>query len=379
MKDNRNEILARLLIDYSVKLQAGEILYLEIKGKETLELAKQVIRIATEKGAVPFWYYNDESLLRQWIHSANDNQFKKQAELHLELMKRADAYIGLRGSDNPFDLADIDSKQMDKQKTLFYKPVHLEERVKRTKWVVLRYPNNAMAQLAETSQESFEDFYYEVCCADYAKMSKAQDKLKALIEATDKVRLKAPGTDLTFSIKGIPCVKCDGTRNIPDGEVYTAPVRESVNGTIRYNTPSLYEGVVYNGISLTFDNGKIVKATADSNVEKLNKILDTDEGARYVGEFAIGVNPFILHPMKDTLFDEKIAGSFHFTPGQCYDEAPNGNQSAIHWDLVLIQRPDYGGGEIWFDDKLIRKDGVFTDLELEKSFSAENLRSRELE
>ena len=378
MKDKRNEILARLLIEYSVELKAGEILYLEIKGKEALELGKQVIRIATEKRAVPFWYYNDESLLRQWIHSADDNQFKKQAELHLELMKRADAYIGLRGSDNPFDLADIDSKQMDKQKTLFYKPVHLEERVKRTKWVVLRYPNNAMAQLAETSQESFEDFYYEVCCADYAKMSKAQDKLKALMEATDKVRLKAPGTDLTFSIKGIPCVKCDGTRNIPDGEVYTAPVRESVNGTISYNTPSLYEGVVYNGISLTFENGKIVKATADSNVEKLNEILDTDEGARYVGEFAIGVNPFILHPMKDTLFDEKIAGSFHFTPGQCYDEAPNGNQSAIHWDLVLIQRPDYGGGEIWFDDKLVRKDGVFTDPELEKSFSAENLRSSEL-
>jgi len=378
MKDKRNEVLARLLIEYSVRLKGGEILYLEIKGKETLELAKQVIRIATEKGAVPFWYYNDESLLRQWIHSADDDQFKKQAELHLELMKRADAYIGLRGSDNPFDLADIDSKQMDKQKTLFYKPVHLEERVKRTKWVVLRYPNNAMAQLAETSQESFEDFYYEVCCADYAKMSKAQDKLKALMEAADKVRLKAPGTDLTFSIKGIPCVKCDGTRNIPDGEVYTAPVRESVNGTIKYNTPSLYEGVVYNGISLTFENGKIVKATADSNLEKLNGILDTDEGARYVGEFAIGVNPFILRPMKDTLFDEKIAGSFHFTPGQCYDEAPNGNQSAIHWDLVLIQRPDYGGGEMWFDDKLIRKDGVFTDPELEKAFSAENLRSSEL-
>jgi aminopeptidase len=355
------------------------MLYLEIKGKDTLELAKQVIRIATETGAVPFWYYNDESLLRQWIGGAGDDQFKKQAELHLELMTRADAYIGLRGSDNPFDLADIDTKQMEKQKTLFYKPVHLEERVKRTKWVVLRYPNNAMAQLAETSQEKFEDFYFEVCCADYAKMSKAQDKLKALMKATDRVRIKGPGTDLTFSIKGIPCVKCDGTRNIPDGEVLTAPVRDSVNGTITYNTPSLYEGTVYNGISLTFDSGKIVKATAAGNEKKLNKILDTDEGARYVGEFAIGVNPFILHPMKDTLFDEKIAGSFHFTPGQCYDEAPNGNQSAIHWDLVQIQRPDYGGGEMWFDDKLVRKDGVFTDPELEKELSAENLRSSKLD
>jgi aminopeptidase len=378
MKDKRNEVLAHQLLDYSTELRKGETLYLEIKGKDTLELGKEIIQYATQKGVTTFWYYNDESLGRHWIANAGDDQFKRQAELHLELMKKADAYIGLRGSDNPFDLADVDSKQLEKMNALFYKPVHLEQRVKHTRWVVLRFPNNAMAQLAETSQEKFEDFYYEVCCADYAKMSKAQDKLFALMEATDKVHIKGPDTDLTFSIKDIPSIKCDGHRNIPDGEVYTAPVRDSVNGTIKYNTPSLHEGIVYTGITFTFKNGKIVKATADGHVDKLNKTLDTDGGARYIGEFAIGVNPFILHPMKDTLFDEKIAGSFHFTPGQCYKEAPNGNDSAIHWDLVMIQRPDYGGGEIWFDDKLIRKDGVFTDGEMEKAFSAENLRSKEL-
>lgn len=377
MKDKRNEILARQLIEYSVELKPGEILYLEVKGKDTLELGKEIIRITTEKGGVPFWFYNDESLLRQWVRKASDDQYKKQAEIHLELMKKADAYIGLRGSDNPFDLADIPDTQIDKYNTHFYKPVHLEERVKRTKWVVLRYPNNAMAQLAQTSQEAFEDFYFDVCCADYQKMSKAQDKLHALMTAADKVRLVAPGTDLNFSIKGIDCVKCDGKRNIPDGEVYTAPVKTSVNGTIRFNTPSLYQGTVFNNIELTFKDGKIVNAKADAHEEKLNKVFNTDEGARYVGEFAIGVNPFILHPMKDTLFDEKIAGSFHFTPGQCYDEAYNGNQSAIHWDMVLIQRKDYGGGEIWFDGKLIRKDGVFTDAEMEKAFSKENLKPKE--
>ena len=377
MKDKRNEILAKQLLNYSLEMQKGEILYLEIKGKETLELGKDIIRLATEMGVTPFWYYNDESLLRQWVRYATDDQFKVQADLHLELMKKADAYIGLRGSDNPYDMADIPSEQMDKQNSLFYKPVHLEERVKRTRWVVLRYPNNAMAQLAETSQETFEKFYFDVCCADYAKMSKAQDGLKALMEATDKVHIVAPGTNLTFSIKGIDIVKCDGQRNIPDGEVYTAPVRNSVNGTIKYNTPSLYQGNLYNDITFTFENGKIIEATCTGDIKKLNKILDSDEGSRYIGEFAIGVNPFILHPMKDTLFDEKIAGSFHFTPGQCYDEAPNGNQSTIHWDLVLIQRPDYGGGEIWFDDKLIRKDGVFTDKKMEDAFSAENLKSSE--
>lgn len=376
MKDKRNEILARLLLDYSVALKKGEILYLEIKGKETLELGKELIKYATAKGAVPFWFYNDESLSRQWLGQAKEEQFKKQAKLHLHLMKQADAYIGLRGSDNPFDLADIDQKQIDKNNSLFYKPVHLEQRVKRTKWVVLRFPNNAMAQLAETSQETFEKFYYDVCCADYAKMSKAMNPLARLMNKTDKVHITGPGTDLKFSIKNIPIVKCDGTRNIPDGEVYTAPVKNSVNGTIKFNTPSLYQGVVYNDIQFAFEKGKIIKATCSGDNKKLNKILDTDPGARYIGEFAIGVNPFILHPMKDTLFDEKIAGSFHFTPGQCYDEAPNGNNSAIHWDLVMIQRKDYGGGEIYFDNKLIRKDGVFTDPKLEKSFSKGNLKSK---
>ena len=374
MKDSRNEILARQLLDYSVKIEKGEVLYLEIKGKETLELGKQVIRLATEKGAVPFWYYSDESLIRQWLKTADDDQIKKQAELHMELMKRSDTYIGLRGSDNPFDLADIDSGQIEKNNRLFYKPVHLEERVQKKRWVVLRFPNNAMAQLAETSQETFEDFYYDVCCADYAKMSRAMDGLVSLMKSTDKVRIKAAGTDLTFSIKGIPIIKCDGIRNIPDGEIYTAPVRDSINGTIEYNTPSLKEGVVFNNIRFRFKNGKITEASCDGHDNKLNKILDTDEGARYIGEFALGLNPFILNPMKDTLFDEKIAGSFHLTPGQCYNIAPNGNDSSIHWDLIQIQRPEYGGGEIWFDDKLVRNDGVFIDPEIENGFSKENLR-----
>jgi len=374
MKDSRNAKLAKNLLDYSVKLNRGELLYLEIKGVMTLELGKELIRYASEKGATTFWYYNDESLTRQFLQTATEEQMKMMADVHLDIMKKASCYLGLRGSDNPFDLADIDADQLKKFQTVFYKPVHLEERVKRTRWCVLRFPNNAMSQLAETSQEKFEDFYYDVCNLNYAKMSAAMDPLVELVDKTDKVHIKSPGTDLTFSIKDISVVKCDGTRNIPDGEVYTAPVRESINGTITYNTPSLHEGYVYNDISFTFKDGKIVKATAAAFEDKLNKILDTDENARYVGEFAIGINPYIQHPMKDTLFDEKIAGSFHLTPGCCYDEAPNGNISAIHWDLVLIQRKDYGGGEIYFDDKLIRKDGVFTDDKLEKAFSAENLK-----
>ena len=229
-----------------------------------------------------------------------------------------------------------------------------------------------MAQLAGTSVDSFADFFYDVCTLDYGKMSKAMDSLVELMNRTDKVRITGPGTDLTFSIKGIGAVKCAGECNIPDGEVYTAPVRESMNGVISYNTPSEEQGFTYENIVFEIENGKIVKATAN-DTEKINAMLDTDEGARYFGEFAIGVNPYVLKPMKDTLFDEKICGSFHLTPGMCYEDAPNGNKSAVHWDLVMIQRPEYGGGEIYFDDRLIRKDGLFVVPELE-CLNPENLK-----
>jgi aminopeptidase len=220
-----------------------------------------------------------------------------------------------------------------------------------------------MAQQAQMSTESFEEFYFDTCTMDYTKMSNAMDPLKELMEKTDKVRIIAPGTDLTFSIKDIPVIKCDGELNIPDGEIFTAPVKDSVNGTLAYNTQTLYDGKVFSDVILKFKNGKIIEATAN-NHEAINKILDTDDGARYVGEFAIGVNPFVTKPMLDTLFDEKIAGSIHFTPGNSYDEAPNGNKSKVHWDMVLIQREDWGGGEIYFDDVLIRKDGLFVIDEL---------------
>ena len=192
------------------------------------------------------------------------------------------------------------------------------------------------------------------------------------MEKTDKVRLVAKGTDLTFSIKGIPAVKCAGHMNIPDGEVYTAPVKDSVNGVITFNAPTLENGIKHENVRLVFKNGRIVEATS-SDTKALNDVLDTDEGARYVGEFAIGVNPYVTSPMLDILFDEKISGSIHFTPGCCYDDAYNGNKSSVHWDMVLIQTPEWGGGEIYFDDMLIRKDGLFVTESL-RCLNPENLK-----
>jgi aminopeptidase len=247
-----------------------------------------------------------------------------------------------------------------------------DERVNNTKWVVLRWPNNSMAQLANSSLEAFEDFYFDVCNIDYSNMSKAMDSIIELMDKTDKVRIKGPGTDLTFSIKGMPTIKASGERNIPDGEVFTAPVRDSVEGELSFNAPAVYQGITYENIYFRFEKGKIVEAKANFT-DKINEVLDTDEGARYLGEFAMGLNPYITKAMKDPLFDEKIMGSIHITPGKCYEETPNGNKSSIHWDLVLIQTPEHGGGEIYFDGKLIRKDGRFVLEELQ-CLNPENLK-----
>jgi len=362
LKDPRIVTLAKNLINYSCNLKKGEKVLIEAVGLE-LPLVTELVKQAYEVGALPFVTIKDKEVDRAILMGCSQEQMEMIAKYEAARMSDMDAYIGIRAGNNITEHADVPSERMSTYQKYLWSPVHGGIRVPKTRWVVLRYPNYAMAQSANMSTESFEDFYFNVCNLDYSKMSKAMDSLVNLMERTDKVHIKGEGTDLTFSIKGIKSVKCAGQLNIPDGEVYTAPVKDSVNGYISYNAPAVYQGYTYENIRLEFKDGKIVKATAN-NTEKINKIFDTDEGARYVGEFAIGVNPYILTPMKDTLFDEKIAGSIHFTPGSSYDDAFNGNKSAVHWDLVYIQRPEYGGGEIYFDDVLIRKDGLFVVDEL---------------
>ncbi|MED4401231.1 aminopeptidase [Metabacillus fastidiosus] len=371
MKDPRITDLAKNLINYSIRLQKGEKVLIENFGLQR-ELVTALIKEAYEAGGYPFVSLKDNQVDRALMIGGQKEQYEMIASFEAEVMSKMDAYIGLRSGDNINEHADVPDDKIKLHGQTIGQKVHREIRVPKTKWVVLRYPNSSMAQLAKMSTEQFEDFYFNVCNLDYSKMDEAMDSLVSLMNKTDKVHIKGEGTDLTFSIKDIPAIKCSGQMNIPDGEVYTAPVKESVNGVITYNTASPYNGFTFENIRLTFKDGKIVEATAN-DTERINKIFDTDEGARFIGEFAIGVNPYILHPMQDILFDEKIAGSFHFTPGQCYDEASNGNNSNIHWDIVMIQRPEYGGGEIYFDDVLIRKDGLFVLPELE-SLNPENLK-----
>ncbi|QFT90230.1 Aminopeptidase PepS [Bacillus sp. THAF10] len=371
MKDPRIQTLAKNLINYSVRLQKGEKVLIENFGLQR-ELVTALVEEAYKAGGYPFVSLKDVQVDRSLLLGAQEEQFNMIADFEANVMSKMDAYIGLRSGDNINELSDVPDEKQKIQGSTVGKKVHRDIRVPKTKWVVLRYPNASMAQLAKMSTEGFENFYFDVCNLDYAKMSNAMDALVELMNRTDKVRITGEGTDLTFSIKDIPSVKCAGEMNIPDGEVYTAPVKDSVNGTITYNTPSPYQGFTYENVKLTFRDGKIVEATANDS-ERINKIFDTDEGARYIGEFAIGVNPYIQHPMQDILFDEKIDGSFHFTPGQAYEDTWNGNSSDIHWDMVMIQRPEYGGGEIYFDDVLIRKDGKFVVSELE-ALNPENLK-----
>ena len=368
--DPRIKELSELLVNYSCDIQPGYKVLISYEGECCKNLARQLIKDVYKAGGLPYSEIRDAAITREILLNCTEEQIMFKDKCDLEQMKGMQAYIAIRAGNNTAELADVPSEKLNLYSKLS-RPT-LDYRVNETKWVVLRYPNYSMAQLANTSLENFEDFYFDVCTLDYRKMSEAMTPLVDLMNRTDKVQIKGPGTDLSFSIKGIGAVKCDGLRNIPDGEVYTAPVRESMNGIISYNTPSEEQGFTYENIVFQVENGKIVKATAN-DTKKINDLLDVDEGARYFGEFAIGVNPYILHPMKDTLFDEKIAGSFHLTPGMCYEDAPNGNKSANHWDLVMIQRPEYGGGEIWFDDVLIRKDGIFVLPELE-GLNPENLK-----
>jgi len=371
MHDARFDNLAKLLVEYSIRLGRNETVLIEAFDVPD-EMTVALIRAARKAGGVPFVQTYHARVSRALALEASDRQLNLLAGHELARMKKMDAYVALRGSNNITELSDVPAEKMK----LIAKKMRgvQDQRVKKTKWVVLRWPTPSMAQLAGMSSEAFEDFYFEVCTLDYRKLQPGMKALKRLMEKTDRVEIKGPDTDLRFSIKGIPAVICGGDRNIPDGEVFSCPVRDSVQGHVTFNAPSIYESIGFDRIRLEFRNGKIVDATSNET-KKLNRILDSDPGARYIGEFSLGFNPYVLQPMRDILFDEKIAGSFHLTPGQAYEEADNGNRSQVHWDMVNIQRSEYGGGEIYFDGKLIRRDGEFLPKQL-RSLNRNRFRKR---
>lgn len=368
MRDERITKLATVLLNHSVKVKQGEKLL--IKGHlNTKPLITELIDQAYSLGAYPYVDLLDDEITMHLAKNYKREQLETQASWQMQVYQDVSAVIIIVGEENDAEMAEI-PMEIHKLRGEIMKPVS-EFYVNNRKWVLLNYPTKGLAQKAGMSTSAFEDYLFKVCTFDYESMSYAVAPLKELMEKTDRVRITGPGTDLQFSIKGIPVIPCTGEANLPDGEIFTAPIKDSVNGTISFNTPCPYHGTTFRDVKLTFENGKIIHASADKT-EKLNEILNTDEGSRFIGEFALGFHPYIEEPIGDILFDEKICGSLHFTPGEAYKEADNGNKSAIHWDMVLIQRPEYGGGEIYFDDVLIRKNGKFTLKEL-KGLNQENL------
>src|SRR5881409_1006531 len=301
MHDDRFDKLAKLLLEYSIRLKRNETVLIEAFDIPD-EMTVALIRAVRKAGGVPFAQTYQTRVNRALALEASDRQLNLMATHELARMKKMNAYIAVRGSNNITEMSDVPPEKM---KLVGRKMRRVQDqRVKKTKWVVLRWPTPSMAQLAGMSTEAFEDFYFNVCTLDYRKLQPGMKALKALMDKTDRVELKGPGTDLRFSIKGIGSVICGGDRNIPDGEVFSCPVKDSVQGHVLFNAPTIYQGTGFDNIRLEFQDGKVVKATAN-NTEKLNKILDSDPGARYIGEFSLGVNPFVLHPMRDILFDEK--------------------------------------------------------------------------
>ena len=353
--------LAKIIVNHSLKVKDNERVLITYSGIESMPLVKSIVKEVLNVGGVCEVDYQNQDISNLIRENLTDERIQsKVAKMKYEV-ENFDCFVRLCYCKS--DYYDKNTPKLMKEKLMEELKPYKEIQINKRRWVLLNYPSIVDSNKAHMTPEEFYDFAFDTMTVDYDKMHHDMLPLKELMERTNKVRIVAPNTDITFSIRNLPAVICSGECNIPDGECFTAPVKESVNGTITYNVPSPYHGEIFENISLTFENGKIVKATS-SNTEKMNEIFDTDEGARYVGEFSLGLNPVIMHPMGDILFDEKIAGSLHFTPGCCYDECNNGNKSNIHWDLVLIQREEYGGGEVYFDDVLIRKDGLFVLPEL---------------
>lgn len=364
MKDPRIKALAELLINHSCALQAGERVMIEAINVP-VEIVINLIRAAKSVGGVPLVMLKDDQVIRELCCAYTEEDARLMAGCELYALRQVQAFIGLRGILNAQEYADVPAARMKNILEHYVKPVHLEHKNERTRWVALRWPTAALAQRAGMSTEAFEDYFFSVCAIDYARMEAAMEPLAALMRETDEVRIKGIDTDLSFSIKNMAQYKSAGRHNIPDGELFTAPVRDSVQGRIRYNVPSVYYGTKFEDVQLEFRDGKITNAVcAAGNTQRLNELLDQDEGARYIGEFAFGCHPHITQPMGDILFDEKIAGSVHLAAGNAYRDCDNGNRSAIHWDLILKQTPDTGGGEVYFDNVLIRRDGRFVPPEL---------------
>lgn len=365
MYKQQDKELAKKILNFSCELEEGQNVMLQLIGLNGIGLMRALVETAREMKVHPFIQINDTDIQRMLVEKGDKEFWKNQAQAdQLPLMKQMDAFVGIRASENIYEQADADKKANDAYSDEFLKPVHFQERVNNTNWVVLRYPSAAFAMNAKMPTEKFKEFYYKACLLDYSQLAEAMKPLEERLRNTDMIQLKGEGTDIQFSVKGQNWIPCFGKRNIPDGELFSSPILSSVDGHITY-TSSVYQGKPFDYVKLEVRDGVVVDFDSSNN-EQLEEILDTDTGARQFGEFSFGLNPIIEKPMHDILFDEKIYGSNHLTLGNDYEIAPNGNESNIHWDLVCI------GADVYLDGEKIREGRKFIVDDL-KGLNPENL------
>jgi len=377
MPDPRDVKLAELLVNYSIDLKKGENVYLLTDSVETLPLFLEVYKKIISVGGYPYPHIlldphlSAEAFDYIWMKYASEEQLHHFSEIKYHEMKAMHAYIRIGGPANKQHLAGISRERIALRQKVT-KPI-LDERL-RKKWVVTRYPTPSMAQAANMSTEDFINFYYNACLIDWQQQEQLQEKIKNVFEKGKIIRIIGENTDLRFSIEHRKVIKCYGKCkhladlgiwegcNMPDGEIYIAPVENSAEGYIKYTYPYNKEGEIISGIFFRFEHGKIVEYKAEVNQEALKIMLETDEGAKRIGEFGIGTNDGIQRFVNDVLFDEKIAGTVHVTPGNAYEGSGGLNKSAVHADIVKDLRKEYGGGEIQVDGETVQKDGKWTFL-----------------
>ena len=364
MTDIRIEKLAELLVDYSVAVKPCD--NVSIEGDAAADpLLKAIYVKVLKAGGHPFLQVQPDGIMELFYRYASDEQLQYVSDISRIVMETYDVRIHVSGETNTKALSSVDPARMVMRSNA--RRGLMETMLERSasgemRWVTTNFPTAAYAQDAEMSVAEYEDFVYGACMPDlddpvgyWQRFSARQERIIRWLEGKQRVTILAPETELTLDISGRTFINCDGHLNMPDGEIFTGPVEESVNGTVYFSYPSIYDGREVSGIRLTFRDGKVIKASAEKNEEFLLSKLDADPGARYVGEFAIGTNEGINRFTGEILFDEKINGSFHLALGAGYPESGSLNKSAIHWDMVC----DMKQGEIRVDGELLYRNGTF--------------------
>ena len=362
MTEEKIREFARVLVEQSTEIQEGDNVYLLAKSLQSLPLFEEVRRQIIQKGAFPHEHLlydsqvGSEGMDYDWIKHGSKEQMKHVSEAKKQEMEKMDAYIRIGGADNTQELSGLDSEKISTRqeatKEIFY--TRDEKR-----WVTTRWPTGGLAQSSGMPTQDLKKYIFDaVTEADYDEIKDRNRKIKERFDEASEVHIKSERTDLKLSIEGREGVNCNGVRNIPDGEVFYAPRKKSVNGEIKFAFPGVSSGNQATGIWLKFEDGKIVDYSAETNEKFLEDMINTDEGSRYIGELGIGTNPEMDKFIGNALLDEKIFGTVHLALGRAYErslpEGESGNDSGIHWDLIEDLRD---GGKILLDGEVVQEGG----------------------